>query len=319
MEPDDRLSDNNLIRELQLNIRKYRFFQFYRLLSSTVSRSQVEFAAVNQYNFSTSDIRALKWDALRKLWTVETTAFGLFSSSAFLPTSFPEVFEPYGKVQRNAAQGFLANFETRLVNLFYDSKARYDSALLEQPEDHAWIQAVRSLSHSSSDNNYLELSWFESTGRTNRSVSAFEWICNQMIPFRITISSLDGGYSEAPEMVRARLGGSGFYKTLGRRIWLQDAEVVINVNEIAVLDILRFLPTGDLYRDVVALGRKFFGQFPRICFKLRLERQTQFPQELGLGSHELLLGRTTFISGSVLSARPIKINTAVTREAENGY
>ncbi len=311
MEPNDRLSDDNLITELESNIRKYRFFQFYRLLSSTVDRSQIEFTAVNQYNFSTSDIRALQWDAYRELWKVETTAFGLFSSSAFLPTSFPEIFEPYGKVQRNATQGFLSIFETRLVNLFYDSKARYDSALLEQPEDHSWVEAVRSLSHSSSVNDSVELAWFESMGRINRSVSAFEWICNRMIPFRTTISSLDGGYSEAPLGIRAQLGSSGFYKTLGRRIWLQDAEVVIKVNKIAVLDILRFLPSGDLHRDVAALARRFFGKFPRISFELRLETQAQLPSDLGLGSHELLLGRTTFISGSALYSGPIKINTAV--------
>lgn len=311
MEPNDRLSDNNLIIELEANIRKYRFFQFYRLLSSTVDRSQIEFTAVNQYNFSTSDIRALKRDTYRGLWTVETTAFGLFSSSAYLPTSFTEIFEPYGKVQRSAVQAFLTKFETRLVSLFYDSRARYDSALLEQSEDHSWMEAVKSLSHSSSDKDLVEMAWFESMGRINRSVSAFEWICNRLIPFKTTILSLNGGYSEAPLGIRAQLGKNGFYKTLGRRIWQQDAEVVIKVDKISVRDILRFIPSGDLHPNVVALARKFFGQFPRVSFELWLEPQAQLPTDLGLGSDELLLGRTTFISGSSLNTGPIRVHTAV--------
>lgn len=311
MAANDRIPDDYLINQLESTFRKYHFFQFYRLLRTQVQASQIEFLAVNQYHFSTSDIRAFQWDPLRERWTVETTAFGLFSSAAFLPTSFPEIFESYGKVQRHASQAFLSNFETRIVNLFYDSKATYDAALIERPEDHAWVDAVGALLHSASDNRDLQLAWFDSLGRVNRSVSSFEWICSRVIPFTATVRSLHGGYLDAPEDMRAQLGPRGFYKTLGPRIWLQDAVLDILVRDIEVLDVLRFLPDGDLHREVMTIARKLFGQLPRLSFDVSLAHDAQLPSHLGLGSDDYVLGRTTFISGRSLDRRAIQVQAVM--------
>ena len=313
METDDGLSVDSLASVIDTDYQKCDFFQFYRLLRLRARGASIEFVAVNHLHFSTSDIRSVKWDELRAIWSVETSAFGLFSDSAYLPTSFSEILEPYGRFQRQAVTQFLTYFDTRLGKLFFDSRSQFDPTLYDFPKKSSWLDAVSSLASRAEQvedqrtSGIRELGWSESIGRTNRSVSAFEWVCQKSIEAPITVRSFVGGYLATGRALQFGLDGKSFDRVLGKRIWLQDSYLLFEVRDLEIHDVLRFGNYGDLSERIRLIASAFFGKLPMIGFQLTLREGAEITDEFSLGSGNFSLGYTSFLAGRGFDARPIKV------------
>ena len=273
--------------------------QLKKLSASVAPELSLYFPPQVDVGLAPTDIESVGANEALGRVEVGSSAFGLFSQSSYLPAALIDYVHELPRKDRQPLLEYLGIFNTRLSQLFFESRSKFTPALDNNSLDSQWVSFNQSGFHELATPNSSIRARMVGTS-ANRSSSSVAWLLSKALEKEVEIRSFEGCYQALGSRFQAKIGEVLFDKALGRRLWMNDTVLLVHVKEVHLSELCDYSPDGSKFENICELVNELYGSLNEVQVSTEIILDDEFEEGFGLGHALYYLGRSTVLTHSLI-------------------